>query len=83
MAEILGLDLEKGMKEFVKIGNGSFIEVFAHRIQVSLAGKEFEAKIGFSRSLGVGFNILDRQDVFDQFKVCFDEKEKIIEFEPK
>ena len=83
VAEILGLNLEKGQREFVKIGDGSFIEVFAFRILVSLAGKEFESKIGFSRSLGVGFNILGRQDIFDNFRVCFDESERTIDFQPK
>lgn len=82
-AEMLGLDIEKGTKEFVKIGDGSFIEVFAFKLPVSLAGIEFEAKIGFSRSLGVGFNILGRQDIFQRFIVCFNESEKWAEFAPR
>ena len=80
---MLGLDAEKGEREFVKIGDGSFIEVFAFRPPIVLAGKEFEAKVGFSRSLGVGFNIMGRQDIFDQFRVCFDDAEKFVEFTPK
>lgn len=31
-AEILGLEIETGKKEFVKIGDGSFIEVFAFNL---------------------------------------------------
>jgi hypothetical protein len=80
IAEILGLDAEKGGKEFVKIGDGSFIEVFTFRLRVLLAEKEFDIKIGFSRSLGVGFNILGRLDVFDKFVVCFNEAERYVEF---
>lgn len=82
-AEMLGLDIEKGKKEFVKIGDGSFMEIFSFKLRVMLADKEFEAKIGFSRSLGIGFNILGRLDIFEKFRVCFDETEKIIEFDPK
>jgi len=79
-AEILGLDIEKGKKEFVKIGDGSFIEAFTFKLTVSVADKEFEAKIGFSRGLGIGVHIIGRQDVFHNFKVCFDESEKAVEF---
>ena len=82
-AEILGIDIEKGKKEFVKIGDGSFIEVFTFILSVSIAESEFETKIGFSRGLGVGFHIIGRQDIFNQFKICFDEKEKTVDFEPK
>lgn len=82
-AEILGLDIEKGEKDFVKIGGGSFIEVFNFKLPVSIADKAFEAKIGFSRSLGIGFHIIGRHDIFENFKVCFDEVERHVEFIPK
>jgi hypothetical protein len=80
IGEILGIDVEKGKKEFVKIGDGSFIEIFVHTLHVKLAGKAFKAEIGFSRGLGVGFNILGRKDMFENFIVSFNEKEKTIEF---
>lgn len=83
IAEVLGINAEEGKKEFVKIGDGSFIEVFTFKIPVEIAEKEFEAKIGFSRSLGVGFNIVGRQDVFEKFKVCFDDSERFVEFTTK
>lgn len=82
-AEILEVDMERGKKEFVKIGDGSFIEVFTFKLPVSVAGKEFEAKIGFSRGLGIGVHIVGRQDIFDKFRVCFDESEKFVEFTAK
>lgn len=34
-AEILGIDFRKGKKEFIKIGDGSFIAVYLHKILVS------------------------------------------------
>jgi hypothetical protein len=40
----------------------------------------FDAAIGFSKQLGIGFNIIGRKDVFERFIVCFDEKEKFVEF---
>ena len=80
VAEILDLDIGKGSKEFVKIGDGSFIEVFVFKLPVSIAEEEFEAKVGFSHGLGVGFHIIGRQDIFHKFRVCFDESEKSVEF---
>jgi len=82
-AEILGLELEKGKKQFVKVGDGSFVEVFVFNLKVMFAGKEFTAKIGFSRDLGIGFNIIGRETIFDEFKICFDESERYLEFQMK
>ncbi len=83
MAEILGLRLEDGEGSYVTVGDGSQIKVYIHRVNVRLADEEFEASIGFSRHLGIGFNIIGRLDIFDRFKVCFDEPNGIVEFHPK
>ncbi len=80
IADILDLDLEQGEKAYVTVGDGSLIPVYYHQITVQIAEKEFNAEIGFSRKLGIGFNILGRKDVFEEFKVCFNEKEKFLEF---
>jgi len=78
--EILGLELEDGRKEYVTVGDGSLIPVYMHRIVVQLALEEFEAMIGFSKQLGIGFNIIGRRDIFERFKVCFEENERVVEF---
>jgi len=78
--EILGLELEAGHKEYVTVGDGSLIPVYMHRIIVQLALEEFDAMIGFSKQLGIGFNIIGRRDIFERFKVCFMENEKVVEF---
>jgi len=59
------------------------IKVYLHRVQIKLAEEDFEALIGFSRRLGIGFNVIGRSDIFERFKICFDESEKIVEFFPK
>ncbi len=78
--EILGLELEDGNKEYVTVGDGSLIPVYMHRIVVQLALEEFDAMIGFSKQLGIGFNIIGRRDIFERFKVCFMENERVVEF---
>lgn len=79
MAEILGLRLEAGKEDYVTVGDGSQIKVYIHQVKVKFADEEFKARIGFSRHLGIGFNIIGRKDFFERFKICFDESEKIVE----
>lgn len=78
--DILGIELEKGKKIHVIVGDGSLIPVYLHKIAVQVAEETFSATIGFSRRLGIGLNIIGRKDIFEKFKICFNEKEKIVEF---
>ncbi len=80
IAEILGLELEKGDKGYLTVGDGSQIKIYFHKIFVEVADRRFKATVAFSRHLGIGFNIIGRKDIFERFKVCFDEKKKIVEF---
>lgn len=80
IGDILGLEMEKGNKLLITVGDGSLIVVYIHRLIIQIGDEEFEAEIGFSKQLGIGFNILGRKDIFERFKVCFDEKEKVVEF---
>lgn len=81
-AEILGLDYTKGKRVFLTVGDGSLIEVYLHRLRVELANKVFFAQIGFSKQLGVGFNLLGRKNFFDRFRICFDDLHKLVELTP-
>ncbi len=78
IAEILNLNYEKGKKSHITVGDGSLITVFKHQVQVKLEGQEFMANIGFSKNLGIGFNILGRECFFEKFVFCFDDKNKIL-----
>jgi len=79
-AEALGLVLENGELSEMTVGDGNTLKVYLHKVKVSLADREFIATIGFSKGLGVGFYIIGTRDIFDTFKVCFNQKEKCIEF---
>ena len=81
-ADVLGIELEQGNKEEMIVGDGNALTVYIHKIPISLAGKEFPAQIGFSKGIGVNMNILGRKDLFEKFVICFNEKEKVIEFTP-
>ncbi len=80
IGEILGLDVESGKKIYVTVGDGSLITVYLHELEVKIGEIIFKATVGFSKQLGIGFNIIGRKDFFERFKVCFDEREKVVEF---
>lgn len=62
------------------VGDGSRIRVYIHSLDIRLANEEFTARIGFSHRLGIGFNILGQEDIFDRFRICFEWREGIVEF---
>ena len=62
-------------------GDGSFIPTYFHDLSLKIGGHEIMAPVGFSERLGVGFNILGRTGIFDQFQVCFNDPARRITFE--
>ena len=80
-AQDLGFDWAAGQKVFVQVGDGSRIPVYLHKLRMQIGAVCFKATVGFSDKLGVGFHLLGRQDVFEQFKICFHEKRKVVSFQ--
>lgn len=79
VAEDLNLKLEEGKKEYVTVGDGSLIVVYLHGLDIEIGKEAFKAAIGFSKQLGIGFNIIGRKGIFERFKICFNEREKVME----
>jgi len=80
-ARRIGIDWEKGRRQMIVVGDGSFIPTYFHDLPVQIGGYEIIAPIGFSERLGVGFNILGRTGIFDQFQVCFNDHARKVTFE--
>jgi hypothetical protein len=80
VAERMGVEIAKGRFIYSQVGDGGFIPVYLHKLDVQLGPKTFQATIGFSEKLGIGFNILGRADVFDKFVVCFDDLKNYVSF---
>ena len=80
-ARRIGLDWDKGRRQMIVVGDGSFIPTYFHDLTLQIAGNEIIAPIGFSERLGVGFNILGRTGIFDQFQVCFNDHTRIVTFQ--
>lgn len=77
-----GVDVTTGRKIFVQVGDGSLIPVYLHDLALQIGEKQFRGRIGFSAKLGVSFNLLGRLDVFEHFRICFLEDQKMVTFLP-
>ncbi|MCK4486503.1 MAG: hypothetical protein KAU38_07065 [Desulfobacterales bacterium] len=81
-ADGVGFDYLTGDRIFVQVGDGSFIPVYLHNLDIQIGTERFTGKVGFSQKLGVGFNLLGRTSFFDRFKICFHESQNVLTFEP-
>ena len=79
VATILGLSYRNGRKTMIRVGDGKLIPVYLHKLPIQFSGYKFTAVIGFSESLGVGFNLLGRVDFFNRFRICFNDKERVVD----
>jgi hypothetical protein len=81
IAQGAGFYYRAGRRTFVQVGDGSFIPVYLHDLELQIGPERFLAKVGFSERLGVPFNLLGRDSVFTRFKICFQEHQRILSFE--
>jgi hypothetical protein len=81
-AEAAQFDYPSGRKVLVQVGDGVFIPVFLHDLPMQIGGIQFTAPIGFSAKLGVPFNLPGRLGVFEHFRISFDQRRKMVSFQP-
>lgn len=79
-AQRIGVDWQKGRLQMVVVGDGSFIPTYFQDLSLKIADWQLTAPVGFSERLGVGFNLLGRSGIFDQFQVCFNDKDRLTTF---
>jgi hypothetical protein len=80
-ANRLGIDIQKGRLQMIVVGDGSYIPIYLHDLAIRIGEWQVTAPIGFSERLGVGFNILGRKGIFDQFQVCFNDHTRKVSFQ--
>lgn len=80
-AAILGLELTKGAELDLRGISGS-IKAYVHKVSLKIFDEEFEARLAFSESNETP-RLLGRLDIFNRFKICFDDYKSIISFTPK
>ena len=80
-AKRIGISWEKGRHQMIVVGDGSYIPTYLHELSLKIGEHHITAPIGFSERLGVGFNILGRKGIFDQFQICFNDRARQVTFE--
>lgn len=83
LADGAGFDYRKGRLTYLQVGDGSRIPVYLHDLEIQLGTERFIANIGFSDRLGVPFNLLGRDGIFTRFKICFQERLRVVTFESR
>jgi hypothetical protein len=78
----LGVHAESGQLLYSAVGDGSLIPVYFHRMAVRIGSVELTVAVGFSPRLGIGFNLLGRQDIFHRFDVTFSDTRQRVTFRP-
>jgi hypothetical protein len=81
-ARALGIEWRQGERVSVQVGDGSFILVYLHTVDMQLRQHRFSGRIGFSEHLGVSFNLIGRLPLFERFVICFDDRQGVIRLEP-
>jgi len=82
IAQGMGFDYLAGERVYLQVGDGSFIPVYLHDLELQVRTEQFLAKVGFSEKLGIGFNLLGRAGIFERFRICFQERQGILTLEP-
>jgi len=80
-AERMGINVRYGRLQMIVVGDGSYIPTYLQDLTIRIGEFEIMAPIGFSERLGVGFNILGRKGIFDQFQVCFNDHTRKLTFQ--
>ena len=63
------------------VGDGSFIPGYVFKIPLQIGEYKFISEVAFSDKLNVGFNLLGRKKIFEQFdEIIFREKKQEVEF---
>ena len=77
----LEIDISDSQRYMFVVGDGSFIPGEVVRIPVQIGEHKFFAQVAFSEKQNVGFNLLGRKSIFEEFQeVIFRENQKEIEF---
>jgi hypothetical protein len=77
IAEYLDISLETG-KPIDLVGIGGRIRGYRHIVDLAIESVSFKAVIVFSAEFTSAFNLLGRDNFFEQFRVTFDERGKSV-----
>lgn len=79
--EYLDIPLARGDRVSLE-GVGGRILGYRHRISARVGARQFPLTIVFSQELAVSFNLLGRDNFFEQFLISFDERGREVQLRP-
>ncbi|MEW5767873.1 MAG: hypothetical protein AB1797_09660 [bacterium] len=80
-AFVLKLEIKSARKQMFIVGDGSFIPGYVFNLPIQIGEHKFIFEVAFSDKLNIGFNLLGRRGIFDQFEeIIFREKKQEVEF---
>jgi len=71
----LGYSLKTGKSGYVGGITRGKIKVYIHELSIKLGEETFKARIAFAQTENIPL-LLGRTDIFDHFKVCYNNKQK-------
>ena len=74
--DYLGVPLTQGKRLSLE-GIGGRIWGYLHRLSAGVGATRFPLSVVFSRELTVSFNLLGRENFFQEFRVTFDERARV------
>ncbi len=77
--EALGYDLEAGELRLIGGVCSGLVRVFLHELPLRLGTEEFLCPVAFAEKAAVP-RLLGRREVFQRFKVCYDDVGRVTEF---
>ncbi len=71
----IGISLEECKRIPLK-GIGGSITAYSHKVFLIVSNKTIETEIAFSKELDMKINLIGREGIFDNFIVCYNDKER-------
>jgi len=71
----LGINIEECKRTPLK-GIGGSITAHSHKVSLIIGNKTIKTEVGFSKELEMKINVLGREGIFENFIVCYNDKEK-------
>lgn len=75
LCSYLGIDIKSGKQNPAKGVSGPAINIYFHKLILSVAGIEYKAEVGFTENMNQPTGLLGQIGFFDKFSVKFESNE--------
>jgi hypothetical protein len=82
IANILGIDVVKGIKKQVLGVTGFPEDMYLHTIHLNIGGHQYKMEVGFMEMRNSSYGVVGQKEFFELFVVKFDLKKNEVELKP-